>query len=120
VAIVFLSLVVWGHHMFTVGMGHPLDIVFSVGSFLIAIATGTKVFNWTATTWGGSMRYTPATLFALAFAVQFAIGGVTGVTGVVFAALLMDWQMEDTYFVVAHLHYGLLGGSAFALWTAIY
>jgi cytochrome c oxidase subunit I len=117
VAIVFLSAVVWGHHMFTAGMGHPLDIVFSISSMLIAIPTGIKVFNWTATTWGGAIRFTTSMLFALAFIVQFTIGGLTGV---MFAAFPVDWQMEDSYFVVAHLHYVLMGGTAFALWAGIY
>jgi cytochrome c oxidase subunit 1/cytochrome c oxidase subunit I+III len=116
-AIVFLSVVVWGHHMFTAGMGQPLDIVFTISSMLIAIPTGIKVFNWTATTWGGAIRFTTSMLFALAFIVQFTIGGVTGV---MFAAFPVDWQMEDSYFVVAHLHYVLMGGTAFALWAAAY
>jgi cytochrome c oxidase subunit I len=117
ISIVFLSMVVWGHHMFTAGMGHPLDIAFAISSMLIAVPTGIKVFNWTATTWGGSIRFTTAMLFALAFIVQFTIGGVTGV---MFAAFPVDWQMEDSYFVVAHLHYVLMGGTAFALWAAAY
>jgi cytochrome c oxidase subunit I len=115
--IVFLSLVVWGHHMFTVGMGQPLDIAFSVSSMLIAIPTGIKVFNWTATTWGGAIRFTTSMCFALAFIVQFTIGGVTGV---MFAAFPVDWQMEDSYFVVAHFHYVLMGGTMFAVWAAMY
>jgi cytochrome c oxidase subunit I len=117
IAIVFLSLVVWGHHMFTAGMGHPLDIAFAISSMLIAVPTGIKVFNWTATTWAASIHFTTAMLFALAFIVQFTIGGVTGV---MFAAFPVDWQMEDSYFVVAHLHYVLMGGTAFALWAAAY
>jgi cytochrome c oxidase subunit 1/cytochrome c oxidase subunit I+III len=117
IAIVFLSLVVWGHHMFTAGMGQPLDIAFAISSMLIAVPTGIKVFNWTATTWGGSIRFTTAMLFALAFIVQFTIGGVTGI---MFAAFPVDWQMEDSYFVVAHLHYVLMGGTAFALWAGAY
>jgi heme/copper-type cytochrome/quinol oxidase subunit 1 len=84
---------------------------------LIAVPTGIKVFNWTATTWGGSIRFTTAMLFALAFIVQFTIGGVTGI---MFAAFPVDWQMEDSYFVVAHLHYVLMGGTAFALWAGAY
>jgi cytochrome c oxidase subunit 1/cytochrome c oxidase subunit I+III len=117
VAIVFLSAVVWGHHMFAAGMGQPLDIMFSLSSFLIAVPTGIKVFNWVATTWGGAIRYTTAMLFSLAFVVQFTIGGVTGV---MFAAFPVDWQMEDTYFVVAHFHYVLFGGTAFGLFAGTY
>ena len=112
-----LSLVVWGHHMFVAGMGNTLDAAFGASSLLIAVPTGIKVFNWTATTWGGSIRFTTAMCFALAFVVQFTLGGVTGV---MFAAFPIDWQMEDSYFVVAHLHYVLMGGSAFAMVAAAY
>ena len=115
--ILVLSLAVWGHHMFVAGMGQTLDMAFGASSLLIAIPTGIKVFNWTATTWGGAIRFTTAMCFALAFIVQFTIGGVTGV---MFAAFPIDWQMEDSYFVVAHLHYVLMGGTAFAMFAGIY
>jgi cytochrome c oxidase subunit I len=115
--IVGLSLLVWGHHMFVAGMGQPLDIAFGTSSLLIAIPTGIKVFNWTATTWGGRIRFTTAMCFALAFIVQFTIGGVTGV---MFAAFPIDWDLEDSYFVVAHLHYVLMGGTAFAMFAGAY
>jgi cytochrome c oxidase subunit 1/cytochrome c oxidase subunit I+III len=115
--IVFLSMVVWGHHMFVSGMGQTLDLAFGTSSLLIAIPTGIKVFNWVATTWGGAIRFTTSMCFALAFIVQFTIGGVTGV---MFGAFPIDWQMEDSYFVVAHLHYVLMGGSAFAMFAGIY
>ena len=116
-AIVVLSLIVWGHHMFVAGMGNTLNLAFGATSLLIAVPTGIKVFNWTATTWGASIRFTTSMLFALAFIVQFTIGGVTGV---MFAAFPIDWQMEDSYFVVAHMHYVLFGGTAFAVWAGTY
>jgi heme/copper-type cytochrome/quinol oxidase subunit 1 len=117
IGVVILSLLVWAHHMFTAGMGQTLDVAFGISSMLIAIPTGIKVFNWTYTTWGGSIHFTTAMLFALAFLWQFTVGGVTGI---MFAAFPVDWQMEDTYFLVAHLHYVLMGGTAFGLWAGIY
>jgi heme/copper-type cytochrome/quinol oxidase subunit 1 len=115
--VLILSLLVWGHHMFVAGMGDTLDLVFSVASFLIAVPTGIKIFNWTATLWGGQIHFTTSMLFALAFIVQFTIGGVTGV---MFAAFPIDWAMEDSYFVVAHFHYVLFGGTLFAMAAGIY
>lgn len=117
VAIVFLSYGVWAHHMFAAGMGAGVDIFFAVGSLLIAIPTGIKIFNWIATMWGGSIRLTTAMLFAIAFLLQFVVGGLTGV---MFAAVPIDWQLTDTYFVVAHFHYVLIGGTLFGLFAAIY
>ncbi len=117
VGVMILSLLVWGHHMFVSGMGETLDLAFSVASFLIAVPTGIKVFNWTATLVGGRIHFTTAMLFALAFIPQFTIGGVTGV---MFAAFPVDWQMEDSYFVVAHFHYTLFGGTVFAMAAGIY
>lgn len=117
VAIWFLSMAVWGHHMFTVGMGHPLDILFGLTSMLIAVPTGIKVFSWLATMWNGKLIFTTAMLFATAFIPMFTLGGVTGVS---FAAFPVDWQMEDSYYVVAHLHYVLASGSLFALFAGFY
>jgi len=117
VAILFLSLLVWGHHMFTVGMGPQLDALFGLASMMIAVPTGIKIFNWLATCWGGAIRFTTAMLFALAFIPLFTLGGITGVS---FAAVPVDWQVEDTYYVVAHMHYVLFGGTAFALFAATY
>ena len=93
-------------------MGRPLDLFFSIASMLIAIPTGVKIFNWSTTLYGGSLRLTTAMLFALAFLVQFTIGGLSGIT---FACVPLDWQMTDTYYVVAHFHYVLFGGTFFAM-----
>jgi heme/copper-type cytochrome/quinol oxidase subunit 3 len=117
VAIAVLSFGVWAHHMFAVDLGHTIDLFFIGGSMLIAIPTGVKIFNWIATMWGGSIRFTTAMLFAMAFLVQFVIGGLSGVT---FAAAPIDWQVTDTYYVVAHFHYVIFGGTAFAVLGGIY
>ncbi len=117
VAIAILSFGVWAHHMFAAGLGHAADAFFAAGSMLIAVPTGVKIFNWIATMWGGSIRFTTAMLFATAFLIEFVIGGLSGVT---FAAAPIDWQMTDTYYVVAHFHYVLFGGTAFAVMGATY
>jgi cytochrome c oxidase subunit I len=117
VAIGFLSFGVWMHHMFATGLGFSVLYVFALSSMLIAVPTGIKVWNWIATMWGGSLRFTTSMLFAMAFVVQFTIGGLSGVT---FAAIPLDWQLTDTYFVVAHIHYVLLGGMMFAMISGIY
>ncbi|HWP93306.1 MAG TPA: cytochrome c oxidase subunit I [Thermodesulfobacteriota bacterium] len=117
VAIGLLSFGVWAHHMFTVGLGHILDSFFGIASMLIAIPTGVKIFNWIATMWGGSIRFTTAMLFAVAFLVQFTVGGLSGVH---FAVVPIDWQTTDTYYVVAHFHYVLFGGTFFGIMAGIY
>ncbi len=117
VAIAFLSYGVWVHHMFATGLGQVMYAVFSASSMLIAVPTGVKIFNWSATLWGGAIRLTTSMLFAVAFLLEFTIGGLSGV---MFAAVPIDWQTTDTYFVVAHFHYVLFGGTAFALLAATY
>jgi cytochrome c oxidase subunit 1/cytochrome c oxidase subunit I+III len=117
VAIAVLSFLVWAHHMFAVGLGHSIDVVFAIGSMLIAVPTGVKIFNWIATMWGGSIRFTTAMLFATGFLVTFTIGGLSGIS---FAAFPIDWQVTDTYYLVAHLHYVLFGGTVFALFAGAY
>jgi cytochrome c oxidase subunit 1/cytochrome c oxidase subunit I+III len=117
VAIAVLSFGVWAHHMFAVGLGHSVDLFFAAGSMLIAVPTGVKIFNWVATLWGGSIRFTTAMLFAVAFLLQFVVGGLSGVT---FAAAPITWQMTDTYYVVAHFHYVLFGGTAFGIFAGTY
>ncbi len=117
VAIALLSLGVWAHHMFAVGLGHAWDYAFGASSLLIAVPTGVKIFNWIATMWGGSIRFTTAMLFAIAFLFTFTIGGLSGVS---FATFPLDWQTTDTYYVVAHMHYVLFGGTLFAMMAAVY
>ncbi|MHB1844292.1 MAG: cytochrome c oxidase subunit I [Deltaproteobacteria bacterium] len=117
VAIAFLSLTVWAHHMFAVGLGHAADLVFAGGSMLIAVPTGVKIFNWMATLWRGRIRLTTSMLFAVAFLGEFTIGGLSGVT---LAVVPIDWQVTDTYYLVAHFHYVLFGGTAFALFAGVY
>ncbi len=114
-AIAGLSMGVWAHHMFTTGaVNNPF---FSFVSFLIAVPTGIKFFNWICTMWGGSIRYTAAMLYAVGFLMNFLLGGVTGV---MVASPPLDFQAQDSYFVVAHFHYTIGGGSMFALFAALY
>jgi cytochrome c oxidase subunit 1/cytochrome c oxidase subunit I+III len=117
VAIGLLSFGVWAHHMFAVGMGHPVDLFFSATSMMIAVPTGVKVFAWSATMWGGAIRLTTAMLFAVAFLIQFTIGGLSGIT---FAVVPIDWQVTSTYYLVAHFHYVLFGGTFFAVFAGLY
>ncbi len=117
VAIALLSVGVWAHHMFAVGLGHAWEYAFGASSLLIAVPTGVKIFNWIATMWGGSIRFTTSMLFAIAFLFTFTIGGLSGV---IFATVPIDWQVTDTYFVVAHMHYVLFGGTAFAVMAGLY
>ncbi|HEX8969651.1 MAG TPA: cytochrome c oxidase subunit I [Chloroflexota bacterium] len=117
IAIAFLSVAVWAHHMFTVGMGDVADAFFGLSSMTIAVPTGIKVFSWLATLWGGRIHVRVPMMFALAFLVQFTMGGLSGVH---FATVPVDWQTHDTYYVVAHFHYVLGGGSLFAILAAAY
>jgi cytochrome c oxidase subunit 1 len=114
-AIAGLSMTVWAHHMFTTGA--VVDPFFSGMSFLIAVPTGVKFFNWIGTMWRGRIRLATPMLFALGFLFNFLIGGVTGV---MVASPPIDFQARDSYFLVAHFHYALGGGSLFAAFAAIY
>jgi cytochrome c oxidase subunit I len=116
-AIGFLSMVVWAHHMFTVGLPGYLQGSFMITSMIIAVPTGIKIFNWLATTWRGNLHFDTPMLFALGFIAIFTIGGLSGIF---VAAYPFDWQAQDTYFVVAHLHYVLFGGSIFAVFAALH
>lgn len=116
-AIGFLSFMVWVHHMFTLGYGPWVNSIFALTSMLIAIPTGVKVFNWLATMWGGQIRFTTAMLWAIGFLVCFVLGGMSGV---MLAMAPADLQYNNSYFVVAHFHYVLIGGSVFALFAGIY
>jgi cytochrome c oxidase subunit I len=117
VAIGFLSFGVWMHHMFATGLGFTVLYVFALSSLFIAVPTGIKVWTWIATMWGGRIKYTTAMLFATAFVIQFTIGGLSGVTA---AVIPVDWQLTDSYFIVAHIHYVLLGGMFFAMTSGVY
>ncbi len=112
VAIGFFSMLVWAHHMFAVGMPTYLNIWFMLASMVIAVPTGMKIFNWLATLWRGNISLDTPMLFALGFLSVFTIGGLSGIY---LAAFPVDWQVTDTYFVVAHFHYVLFGGSMLGL-----
>jgi len=116
-SIAFLSFIVWAHHMFTVGMPLAGQMFFMFSTMLIAIPTGVKVFNWTATLWRGSLSFEPPMLFALAFLFMFTIGGFSGL---MLAIVPADYQYQDTYFVVAHFHYVLVPGAIFGIMAAVY
>jgi cytochrome c oxidase subunit 1 len=117
VAIGFISLGVWAHHMFSVGMSPVGNTFFAASTMLIAVPTGMKIFNWIATMWGGQVRFATPMLFCTAFLVQFLIAGLTGV---LLSVVPFDWQVTDTYFVVAHFHYTLVGGTMFLVFAGIY
>jgi cytochrome c oxidase subunit 1 len=115
--IVFLSMTVWAHHMFTVGMNTYVEGFFMLMTMLIAVPTGIKFFNWIATMWWGSIEFTVPIKFVFGFLATFLIGGITGVY---LASVPVDTQLHQSYFVVAHLHYVLFGGSVFAIFAGIY
>ncbi|CAI8035852.1 Cytochrome c oxidase subunit 1 [Geodia barretti] len=117
VAIGFMGWFVWSHHMFTVGLGPAANSAFAISTMAIAIPTGIKIFNWIATMWGGSIRFSTAMLFAISFIAMFTIGGLSGV---MHASVPTDAQQQDTYFVVAHFHYVLFGGAIMAIFGGIY
>ncbi|MDQ3223764.1 MAG: cytochrome c oxidase subunit I, partial [Gemmatimonadota bacterium] len=117
VAIAFLGLLVWAHHMFTTPSSTVVLVFFMLSSFLIAVPTGIKIFNWIATLWRGQIMMNTALYFAVALPGLFVIGGISGVMLAVFP---VDWQLHDTYYVVAHLHYVLFGGSVFGIFAGLY
>jgi cytochrome c oxidase subunit 1 len=116
-SIAILSCIVWAHHMFTAGMPVTGQLFFMYGTMLIAIPTGVKVFNWTATMWRGSMTFEAPMLFSIGFIFLFVIGGFSGV---VCAIVPIDVQVQDTYYVIAHFHYVLVSGSLFAIFAGTY
>ena len=117
IAIALLSFGVWMHHMFAIGMSNTVNAFFGASSLLIGVPTGVKVINWIATLYKGSIRFNVAMLFCLLFLINFTIGGLSGIS---FALVPIDWQLTDTYYVVAHIHYVFLGGTAFAIFAGIY
>ncbi|MFM1843327.1 MAG: Cytochrome c oxidase polypeptide [Cyanobacteriota bacterium] len=116
-AISFLGLIVWAHHMFTSGTPGWLRMFFMATTMLIAVPTGIKIFSWCGTLWGGKINLNSAMLFSIGFLSSFMIGGLTGI---MVASVPFDIHVHDTYFVVGHFHYVLFGGSAFALFSGFY
>jgi cytochrome c oxidase subunit 1 len=117
IAIGVMSWGVWAHHMFTVGLGSTANSAFAVSTMLIAVPTGVKIFNWLATLWDGDIHLKTPMLFALGFIAMFTIGGLSGVTHALVPA---DWEQHNTYYIVAHFHYVLFGGSLFGLFGGFY
>jgi cytochrome c oxidase subunit 1 len=117
IGIAVLAFLVWGHHMFAVGLPDSVDSFFMVSSMVIAIPTGVKIFNWLATLWRGNISFDTPMLWALGFIGLFTIGGLSGIF---LAAFPVDWQLTQTYFVVAHIHYVLFGGSMFGIFAGLY
>ncbi|MBY7143754.1 cytochrome c oxidase subunit I [Virgibacillus sp. NKC19-3] len=117
VLIAFLGFMVWAHHMFTVGLGPVANSIFAIATMAIAVPTGIKIFNWLATMWGGSITINSSMLWALGFIPTFTIGGMTGV---MLASAVADYQYHDTYFVVAHFHYVMVGGTVFGIMSALH
>ncbi len=117
VGIGFISLSVWAHHMFTVGMGAGADTFFVLATMTISVPTGIKIFNWLGTIWGGKVHFTVAMMFAIGFLFQFLVAGLTGI---MLGSAPFDWQLSGSYFVVAHFHYVIVGAILFMLFAAFY
>ncbi|QKY68931.1 cytochrome c oxidase subunit I [Lentibacillus sp. CBA3610] len=117
ILIAFFGFMVWAHHMFTVGLGPVANSIFAIATMAIAVPTGIKIFNWLATMWGGRITINTSMLWALGFIPSFTIGGMTGV---MVAAVVADYQYHDTYFVVAHFHYVIVGGVVFGILAGLH
>src|SRR5207302_4458697 len=117
VLIGFISVSVWAHHMFSVGMTSISNTFFALSTMLVAIPTGIKIFNWIGTMYGGKLRFELPMVFCLGFLAQFLIAGLTGI---MLAVAPFDWQLTDSYFVVAHFHFVLIGGLIFTIFAALY
>jgi cytochrome c oxidase subunit 1 len=114
--IAFLGFIVWAHHMFQSGMNPTLGTTFAISTMFIAVPSAIKTFNWLGTMWGGNIRFTTPMLHAVGFVSLFVIGGLSGIF---MASTAVDIQIHDTYFIVAHIHYVLFGGSMFGIWAGI-
>ena len=117
VCIAFVSMSVWAHHIFTIGMSSYANSFFAITSMIVGIPTGIKIFNWLGTMWGGRIQFKTPMLFSIAFLFQFLIAGLTGI---MLASSPFDWQLSLSYFVIAHFHYVIVGGILFALFAAFY
>jgi cytochrome c oxidase subunit 1 len=117
IAIGFIGMSVWAHHMFTIGMSAGANTFFVLSTMAIAVPTGIKIFNWLATMWGGKISFATPMLFCIAFLFQFLVAGLTGVT---LAVAPLDWQLGNSYYVVAHFHYVIVGGILFTSFGAFY
>ena len=117
VCIGFVSMSVWAHHMFTIGMNSYANSFFAITTMAVGVPTGIKIFNWLGTMWGGKIQFKTPMLFCIGFLFQFLIAGLTGI---MLAAAPFDWQLSGSYFVVAHFHYVIVGGILFALFAAFY
>ena len=115
--IAFIGSLVWAHHMFTVPLPYFVLVFFTLATYLVAIPTGVKIFNWIFTLWRGTIEFTTPMYFAAGFLGTFLLGGVTGIF---LATFPVDWQLQDTYFVVAHFHYTIVGGAVLAFFAGIY
>jgi cytochrome c oxidase subunit I len=117
IGIAFASMLVWAHHMFTVGLSEPLQAWFMIASFSVAVPTAIKIFNWLATLWKGHLWFRAPLYFALGFIALFTMGGLSGI---LLATYPVDYQAQDSYYVVAHLHYVLFGGTVFGIFAGTY
>ncbi len=117
VCIAFVSMSVWAHHMFTIGMNSYANSFFTITTMAVGVPTGIKIFNWLGTMWGGKIQFKTPMLFCIGFLFQFLIAGLTGI---MLASSPFDWQLSGSYFVVAHFHYVIVGGILFALFGAFY
>jgi cytochrome c oxidase subunit 1 len=117
VGIGLIAMGTWAHHMFVVGMGSALNAAFAASTMLVGVPTGIKIFNWLGTMYGGKIRFATPMLFCCAFLFQFLCAGLTGI---MLSVAPFDWQLSDSYFVVAHFHFVLIGGLVFTIFAAIY
>jgi len=117
VGIGFISMSVWAHHMFTVGMTSNANAFFALSTMAVGVPTGIKIFNWLGTMWGGKIEFKTPMLFCIAFLFQFLVAGLTGIMQ---SVVPFDWQLANSYFVVAHFHYVIVGAILFCLFAAFY